>query len=458
MKSMNAQPAPEPRPAAPHAGKIHGGRASELMKEIGAKKWAPMPEDQFVAWQDEGESPDVRFWSLMCAKTIAIGHLSPYATDGDGNPLYVENLANILKTDPGDARRTLRKGVARGRYRMGTKAEGPRRIYLCGRVIRRTLAEVGGEEKAYEKVCTDLFPPYILKRITQLDPAEQKLVRQEWVNEEEAEDLAVANATLLIRRRFTERKSTILSRRGIEKIREAQPIRGLTPEEYAAREAQLSALGPAIENLVQTSFEFVRTRNKVCTEPEIEGVQTAASLLPSDPTRNPLDRQRAEGPEASGSRSGREHDHDGREHKLLYGGNGHNSPQTTAKNGHELPALATDEERKAEGLFFSEIARMQEHFKHADFSRERISRDSKSDRVLVRRLLALVGADTVHVMKFLLDVAARFKGLDRNAIAKLPPRSPEDPTGPRSLGLILHWAEDFARTESHRGSAKGATA
>jgi hypothetical protein len=46
---------------------------------------------------------------------------------------------------------------------------------------------------------------------------------------------------------------------------------------------------------------------------------------------------------------------------------------------------------------------------------------------------------------FILSVASKFKGLDHNALAKLPSRAPGTDSGPRSLGLILAWAKDYGR-------------
>ena len=91
---------------------------------------------------------------------------------------------------------------------------------------------------------------------------------------------------------------------------------------------------------------------------------------------------------------------------------------------------------------FEQIGRMQTAYPHTDFSAEKVSRDNAGDR----RTIGLI-VQTVHkdVMGFCVFVAAKFKGLDKNALAKLPARAPGMNQGPRSLGLILEWAKDYGR-------------
>lgn len=100
---------------------------------------------------------------------------------------------------------------------------------------------------------------------------------------------------------------------------------------------------------------------------------------------------------------------------------------------------------EARNLLFSELRRMQRNFPHTQFSLETISPDKPNDLVLVRRIIAAVHG-AANVMGYILSVAAKFKGLDVNSLAKMAPRSPGAPKGPRSFGLLLLWAEDYGRS------------
>lgn len=98
-----------------------------------------------------------------------------------------------------------------------------------------------------------------------------------------------------------------------------------------------------------------------------------------------------------------------------------------------------------EAALFEAIRRMQAAYPRTDFSAEPIDPQKANDRLMVQRLLAAIGG-AANVLQFELFVAAKFKGLDRDSVAKRPARSPDMPSGPRSLGLLWLWAQDFGRS------------
>jgi hypothetical protein len=85
---------------------------------------------------------------------------------------------------------------------------------------------------------------------------------------------------------------------------------------------------------------------------------------------------------------------------------------------------------------------MQTTYAHTDFSAEKVSRENAGDQKTISLIVQTIKRD---ITGFCIFVAAKFKGLDRNALAKLPARPPGSPQGPRSLGLLYMWAQDYAR-------------
>ena len=104
------------------------------------------------------------------------------------------------------------------------------------------------------------------------------------------------------------------------------------------------------------------------------------------------------------------------------------------------PAPLTTQEREAEKLIYAEVGRLQRIFKHMDFSREAISAKRKSDQLFAYRVIAIIG--TEYIGQFLSQVEQQLKNLDKNAFGKLPGKAP----APRSLGLILEWAIQYAES------------
>jgi hypothetical protein len=117
------------------------------------------------------------------------------------------------------------------------------------------------------------------------------------------------------------------------------------------------------------------------------------------------------------------------------------------------PTLPVEEDGESRiDQLFEAVTRMQAAYPRTEFGSQPISRDNSGDRKFLRMLEgALQGSE---VLGFELHVAAQFKGLGRDALANLPPRSPDRPRGPRSLGLLIEWAKDYARGRA-RGTGTG---
>jgi hypothetical protein len=266
----------------------------QLMKRMGAPSFNPMPPDQHRWPQAPGEQPLYRMWSCLCDHTINYGFRSEYAVDANFKALTIEEIAAILGMDEGNARRTWREGVRRGIWRNGTKAEGEQRLYLCGRVEAQENPDIpdepgepddpedseeSGEEKTKQKVCADLFPPYISKQIKKLGLSKAQ-ISELWREEQQDikfENLIRADFDATRRTIFAQRKDSRYQRYGLKNIREKhEPEDPATAAERKARQARVKLLiplvAPVVEKSAQTFFDFARTD-------ENESAQTAENSL-----------------------------------------------------------------------------------------------------------------------------------------------------------------------------------
>lgn len=426
---------------------------SELMQQMGSKDgFSPIPPTQH-RWQiGATEPPLYRVWSWMCAHTIDWGHRSPFAVDKTGRELHLEHIAADLDMDEANVRQRWKEGFEKGLWRNGSKEEGTRKLFLCGNVPPPAKAPKG-EDEANEKVCTNLFRPYLLKQINELPEAK----RAEFWRGVEA-DIALLKAshaelTAAVRRIFDQRHDTRFQAFGINKIREEHK-KALPAEEIQVREARLASVLPHVERFVQTISGFVQTENESVYKGDSDSVPTAASLLHIEPIEERRESQASVSSVADGRPRASEPRHEGEKpsHKYVHKAeqaipitSKTENPANLPQNGEEPE---TEEERQALNLVFDELRRIQQAFPRAGLSQDEFSRDRKPDMIFARRLVAAVGA--ARIVPFLLYVAAEFKGLDHSALAKRPGRPPGSPNGPRSFGLLLDWAKDFAR----RGGAQ----
>jgi len=254
--------------ATPRKG-IHEGAAQsklmELMLAMGSTKgFDPIPPEQYLTLRDKRYPPEQRLLWWLASKTIRHGHRSPYAVDDQGKELRLKHAAGELNMERGNVRRAWRHLEADGRVHT----EG-RRLYLNGAV--KLPAET--KEKRSE-VCTDLFPPYLMKQIKNLPPERQNELLTRYEQETAIEAKVLAEAVAAVRSIFDQRKDSILSEFGVKKIREQK-----------RREAE-SQLVPVLAEFIQRS---VQTRAsppvRVGTTPENGFVRTSASLLCSEEDR-----------------------------------------------------------------------------------------------------------------------------------------------------------------------------
>ncbi len=107
-------------------------------------------------------------------------------------------------------------------------------------------------------------------------------------------------------------------------------------------------------------------------------------------------------------------------------------------------------------LLFEEIARMQRAHPTSEFSRIPIDPKNPDHDKLVTLILAKLGGAwrEERVIGWLMWVAAKFKGLGGTPHERKK-RAPGMAGGPETLGLLVVWAEDYARID--RGEAAGAS-
>ena len=239
----------------------------QLMHDMGARSFDPMPPDQYLSYLDRRYSPAQRLWAWLLAKTIRRGHRSPYAVDERGNDLYLKHAAAELQMDPGNARHAWRQLENEGR----AKVEG-RRLCLCGTV--KPKADFPANKKR-SGVCTSTFPPYIANQINKLNPEVKAEFFARYEQEDKRQSAFTADLVAGVRTIFDLRKDTVLSEFGIKKKREKKrrdPKRSLAP-----------LLLPVVAEYVQTSIPgFVQTSPEGAYTAKNGSVQTPPSLLSSE--------------------------------------------------------------------------------------------------------------------------------------------------------------------------------
>lgn len=422
-------------------------RVVELMKEIGSKDgFEPIPWSQ-IAWHMAPGQPLInRLWGWLASKTLRKGHWSPFALevgrDGRTIELHLENAAADLKADEANVRRAWREGLERGCWRNGTHGEGPRRLYICGNVppAQEVCTDLSDQPS---EVCTDLLPSPILKQIKDRAkdwPAERVAQLRSWYEQRLCvRSTVLADVVAAARNILDQDDDTGLREWGLEPSRNKEHATKVPPEAREARKERLAPLVPEIQRYVQTAIEFVQSSDFALYNGKSGHVQTRATLLPETTPRREID-QRASAPSDTP----------------------YSPPEpplsSEVKKLNQLPAPKapdlSESEKTAEKTLFAAFAKMQQAYKNTDFGAEQISPDNKADLLLVHRVLAAVGS--ANVIDFLQSVARKFRGVGKGAMGKLPPRAPGEPTGPRSLGLILMWARDYGRhlDESARASAE----
>lgn len=435
------------------------GRALRLMKAMGSTQgFTPLPPAQHH-WQIAMNQPPLyRIWSWMvkhtCHWSAGPEKGSPYAVDDEGKELHIEHLAaDLFNGNVGNAQAYWREGGKLGLWRKGSKKDGLRRLYFNGELKPEASDDPEqGEEKVNPKLLYRSFPAYLLLQLNDL-PDERldafvKVDKPAFERWQGIQAGVIEGLRVIADREEDSRFAAFgLEKRRIE--REKSASNGTAHSNgngaHAAARDRVLPLLPEIETVVQKFETLYKVEEKTLYEESNGAVQSdfgGATLLPADHRGKARVLSSAGSSDARGGPS-KTHPHDARKHgKYLHT----DDAADVAASEPQTPA-----ENTALEMLFSEIGRMQESFKHADFGRERVSRERKSDRVTLLKILRQVGAD--HVLSFCFHIADQFRGLDRNGLAKLPPRSPDDPHGPRSLGLIWDWAKRWSGTRVKEAKA-----
>jgi hypothetical protein len=424
-------------------------RVVELMKEMNSRDsrghaagFDPIPPSQHEWQASKGEPPKYRGWSWMLGHTVKRGHRTAFATNREGRELHIEHMAADLQMDLANAYKVWKQLCADGICRPGTEQEGERRMYLCGNVKPKEENEEKGEGEAKDEdyanpeqiVCTYNLPSRMSKEIKDW-PRERRVELRDSLEITRTMDRSL-NAALMAARRtiVIQEEDTILARFGLKRNRQEHQKADEKPEELAERRARISPLLEPLQLYAHTIKNSAHTLKSTPHEVQNGSVHTTATLLPSESQSRGQSVRASEKSQQQASP------------KLHHSTEGEKFGYLPAA---EQAIAACFQNPEAAQLFFFELPRMQHAFKHTDFGLNEFSEERKTDQILVGRLILITGAgqETNRGMKFLLEVAGKFKGLDRNALGKLTPRAPGHDSGPRGFGLLLEWAKDFASRE-----------
>jgi hypothetical protein len=131
--------------------------------------------------------------------------------------------------------------------------------------------------------------------------------------------------------------------------------------------------------------------------------------------------------------------------------------QQRRKSTRKAEARAAIEAARSEAQdrLFTEIAQMQRTFAGTSFADTPIDRDNPDHLNLIRLILDKLGQyDDNYLMGYFMLLVMKFKGIGPGG-QRRKPRAPGQSTGPEGLGLLVHWAEDYARIERDREQDPG---
>jgi hypothetical protein len=132
-------------------------------------------------------------------------------------------------------------------------------------------------------------------------------------------------------------------------------------------------------------------------------------------------------------------------------------PKTPSVDGGQQSKDRAAAARRAADYLFSEIDRMQKDYPDSEFSKPRIDPKSPHHQQLVQLIMIALGnwEDEEYLVGYCMWIGAQFKGPGSGARSKS--RAPGMSSGPKSLGLLLNWASDYARiaSEGANGAAGG---
>lgn len=111
---------------------------------------------------------------------------------------------------------------------------------------------------------------------------------------------------------------------------------------------------------------------------------------------------------------------------------------------------------QAAAFLFDQIGAMQNSYPKTSFAADHIDRQKPEHRNLVKLLLEKLGSyDQDYLVGFVIWISSNFKGLGVDHRGYKRARAPGTPQGPEGLGLLVKWAEDYARV-AQGGQGAGA--
>lgn len=398
------------------------GDSLKLMRAMGATTFDPMPPDQHKWQMAKSQPPLIRIWSWLCAHTIHWNgqERSAFAIDREGHDLTIERLAKDLGFDAMNARHYWKAGTDQGLWRNGTKEEGRRRLYLCGKVVAAKPDQPADQEIGMYIP----MPDQILKKTKGWPEAKLQEFRA-WWNEwapvrKEVRDTAIAELVGVTRSILDRDDDTaLLTKWGIEPNRQEHK-NGKSPEEAAARQARAQSLEPVLDRYVQTLFECVQTSKNEVYKPLVQSETAGASLLPSENYQRRAD--------------------SGAVRQVLNDSppNGKTPSQEGEKSPKQLPMVSKPGQQKPteqEAAMFAGLRKWQkEHPRSVNFGEE-ITIHNKGQLATVRKMVANLRGE---VDAFLVYSEAK--------IAEVKPAM-----GKRAgMGLVVEWVGDFMRGAAER--------
>jgi hypothetical protein len=449
-------------------------QVNNLMREIGSKHgYNPVPPAQTKWIMGILEDPRVahplsliRMWALIVDNTLDwgssrytadFGQRTPYATlNRKGRALTLEHIAAELEMHIANARKVFQEGIDVGLWRRGSEDEGEERVYICGETKPQIRPE--SPDKKYVHTFSEQPPSYVIKHLETLTKEKRTEFMTRWEQTARLEKAALAGIVAQTREIINQVQDTLIEEIGAtpRRCKHPKPAAQETEEARQEREAAerrrslAAALRAPIEKYVHTLQTDVQTSNPTVYEVETEPCTDPATLLPQSTQSEQSARasdDSAEGPPRTGRGTP---SHQGeRVGYLPAAEEAITAWSKTPSAKLELPAAEAAVEAclrypdVAQTMFF-ELGRIKEIAPYPPFSE--FSEDRKTDQILVGRLILITGAGGAPqvAVQFLLSVLAKIKGL-RGGLAKLPPRAPGDPSGPRVMGLMLEWAKDFRR-------------
>jgi hypothetical protein len=449
----------------------------EVLKGQGGNGWFNGISNDQVDWpmaygEELAVPPTIyRMQAWLLHHTVTKGHRHSYANKG-GSELHIENLAADLDIELHNCRTYWRQGAEMGLWRYGTEKEGSRRLYPCARIKPAAKQTEDSETRGMYKPLPDIFQnvkSYIREHLETLPPERLMDAARRYARLKLLRDTALAEAVSTVRMVTDTIEDTLWREIGVEKKRlngtSGAKAKEVSPEEAAEtaeRQKRVDALFPHIQGYVQTLDAFVQSPEIEAYKPPIGDVQT--------PSGNGISRGNGHKSNGNGSVAGIE------KTALPYPGldttkskresvrsrqrSDSTAPPVSKEplpevgrssytgSGEEsataAPAKLAEHEQAALKLLAEQIEHMKTAYKHTDFGLSEFDPISKPGQLFLYRVMTEIGGSE-KVMSFCLTVAAKFKGLDRHAMGKLPARAPGQTNGPRGIGLLLEWAKDFGR-------------